>query len=57
MAKKDQRLLLGMVCSVCKRVNYITGRNKINTPEKLTFNKYCRYCRKHTPHKETSKLD
>lgn len=57
MAKKEQRLLLGLVCTTCKATNYVTKRNKINTPEKLKLNKYCRHCRKHTEHKETSKLD
>jgi large subunit ribosomal protein L33 len=57
MAKKDQRLLLGMVCTVCKNTNYVTKRNKINTTEKLVLKKYCRHCRKHTEHKEKAKLD
>lgn len=57
MAKKDQRLLLAMVCTVCKSQNYVTGRNKINTPEKMILKKYCRTCKKHTDHKETGKLD
>jgi len=57
MAKKDQRALIALVCTVCKNQNYISVRNKINTPEKLTLSKYCRHCKKHTPHKETSKLD
>lgn len=57
MAKKEQRLLIGLVCTVCKNLNYVTSRNKINVPEKLHFTKYCRHCRKHTEHKETSKLD
>lgn len=57
MAKKDQRLLVGLVCTACKATNYVTKRNKINTPEKLKLSKYCRHCKKHTEHKETSKLD
>jgi len=57
MAKKDQRLLFGMVCTVCKSTNYVTKRNKINTPEKIRLSKYCRRCKKHTEHKETNKLD
>jgi large subunit ribosomal protein L33 len=57
MAKKDQRLTLAYVCTVCKHQNYITERNKINTPEKLTANKYCKWCKKHTLHKESGKLD
>jgi large subunit ribosomal protein L33 len=57
MAKKEQRLLLAMICTVCKSQNYITERNKINTTEKLVLNKYCPHCQKHTEHKETTKLD
>jgi len=57
MAKKEQREMLALVCTVCKSQNYITKRNKLNTPEKLVMKKYCRHCRKHTEHKETTKLD
>lgn len=57
MAKKDQRLVLALICTVCKSQNYITSRNKVNTTEKIVLKKYCRKCRKHTEHKETSKLD
>jgi large subunit ribosomal protein L33 len=57
MAKKEQREMLALVCTVCKSQNYITKRNKLNTPEKLVLKKYCRHCRKHTEHKETTKLD
>ena len=28
-------------------------KNKKNSPDRLTMNKYCRFCKKHTPHKET----
>lgn len=57
MAKKEQRQLVALVCSVCKRQNYMTERNTLNTPEKLVLRKFCRWCRKHTEHKETTKLD
>ena len=57
MAKKgDHRVLLGLKCSVCKNVNYITQRNKINTLEKLNLVKFCKHCKKKTPHKEVEKL-
>ena len=56
MAKKGQRQLIGFVCSICKKRNYISEKNKINTPEKLIIKKYCPRCRKATEHKETSKL-
>ncbi len=56
MAKKGARQLFALVCSVCKSQNYVSEKNKVNTPDKLTLNKYCRRCRKSTPHKESSKL-
>jgi large subunit ribosomal protein L33 len=28
-------------------------KNKKNDPDRLERRKYCRFCRKHTPHKET----
>jgi large subunit ribosomal protein L33 len=39
-------------CEDCKRRNYATTKNKKSTTEKLEFSKYCRFCRKHTSHKE-----
>lgn len=57
MAKKgEHRTIFGLKCTVCKNVNYITERNKINTLEKLAPTKYCKHCRKRTPHKEVEKL-
>lgn len=55
-AKKTPRILLGMVCTVCGAQNYLTERNKTNTPEKLKLVKYCHWCKKRTDHKETQKL-
>jgi large subunit ribosomal protein L33 len=40
-------------CGSCKERNYVTTKNKKTTTGKLEFKKYCRRCRKHTPHKET----
>ncbi|MBI3486075.1 50S ribosomal protein L33 [Candidatus Daviesbacteria bacterium] len=56
MAKKDNRQLLGLECSVCKSRNYITSKNTVNTKDKLTLNKFCKHCRKVTPHSEVKKL-
>lgn len=39
-------------CNQCKRRNYMTTKNKKTTTGKLEFSKYCRFCRKHTAHKE-----
>lgn len=54
--KKTQRIKLALVCSICKAQNYLTEKNKTNTPDKLTFKKYCKWCQKTTDHKESTKL-
>ncbi len=46
------RDLLQMACQEFKRRNYSTTKNKKNTSEKLEFKKFCRFCRKHTVHRE-----
>ena len=57
MAKKGSRIDLGLVCEVCKSVNYVVEKNKVNTTSALKLNKFCKKCCKHTSHKETKKLD
>ncbi|OGK56044.1 50S ribosomal protein L33 [Candidatus Roizmanbacteria bacterium RIFCSPLOWO2_02_FULL_38_10] len=57
MAKKGNRIKVGLICTVCKRHNYVTEKNKLNTSEPLKFKKYCLKCRKKTEHKEKKKLD
>ncbi len=47
------RVIIQLQCTECKRKNYSTTKNKKNTPDRLEFKKYCRFCRKHTAHKET----
>ncbi len=56
MAKKGPRQFYGLKCSECSSFNYITQRNKVNTPDKLELNKYCKVCKKHTKHTEVKKL-
>ncbi|RLC33338.1 50S ribosomal protein L33 [Candidatus Shapirobacteria bacterium] len=57
MAKKKQnRFLVALICTECGAQNYLTERNKINTPDKLKLKKYCKWCRKRTEHKESTKL-
>lgn len=56
MAKGEHRVIVGLVCSVCKNRNYISSRNKLNTQEKLKLKKYCKHCKKITEHKENDKL-
>ena len=47
------RDIIALACGDCKRRNYSTTKNKKKTTERLAMNKYCRFCRKHTAHKET----
>jgi large subunit ribosomal protein L33 len=47
------RNIITLACTECKRRNYSTMKNKRTTPDKLEAKKYCRFCRKHTAHKET----
>ena len=54
--KGDHRIIVGLVCTVCKNRNYVTTKNKLNTPDKMKPKKYCKYCRKVTQHKEVDKL-
>ena len=54
--KKGPRQIFGMKCVECGNFNYISERNKVNTTDKIELKKYCKRCRKHTIHKETSKL-
>ena len=49
----EMRVKITLACSECKQRNYDTKKNKKNDPDRLEMNKYCRFCRKHTLHKET----
>ena len=49
----SMRVKITLACSECKQRNYNTMRNKKNTPDRLELKKYCRFCKKHTTHKET----
>jgi large subunit ribosomal protein L33 len=46
------RSIVTLACTECKRRNYSTTKNKKTTPDKLELKKYCRFCRRHTVHKE-----
>ena len=49
----DMRVKITLACTECKQRNYDTKKNKKNDPDRLEMNKFCRFCRKHTLHKET----
>ena len=39
-------------CTVCGEENYLTEKNKRNTPDRLEQKKYCPRCKKTTLHKK-----
>ncbi|MFC1682644.1 50S ribosomal protein L33 [Candidatus Zixiibacteriota bacterium] len=47
------RELVILACTECKRRNYTTKKNKRKHPDRVEFNKYCKWCNKQTPHRET----
>ena len=47
------RTKITLACSECKQRNYNTFKEKKNTPDRVELSKYCRFCRKHTVHRET----
>jgi large subunit ribosomal protein L33 len=62
MAKnKGPRLPITLECTECKQnenkrslgvSRYLTTKNRRTTSEKLELLKHCKYCNKHTKHKE-----
>ncbi|MCX6374729.1 MAG: 50S ribosomal protein L33 [Armatimonadetes bacterium] len=48
----DTRVIITLACTECKARNYATTKNKRNDPDRIELKKYCRVCRKHTPHRE-----
>jgi large subunit ribosomal protein L33 len=49
----SQDNLIKLECTVCKKTNYYSQKNKKIIKERLQLKKYCRHCKKHTLHKET----
>ena len=47
------RVAITLACTECKRRNYQTQKSKRNSPDRVEFKKYCRWCGRHTPHRET----
>ena len=55
MASKssDVRPKITLACAECKERNYITKKNRRNTPDRLELKKFCPRCNKSTTHRET----
>jgi len=52
MAGSDVRVVVTLACSECKQRNYTTTKNRRTIQNRLELNKHCRYCGKHTLHRE-----
>ncbi len=50
---RRMRVKIVLACTECKQRNYQTNKEKKNNPDRLEMKKYCRFCRKHTLHRET----
>ena len=42
-----------LACTECKQRNYNQEKTKKTSPDRLEMKKYCRFCKKHTLHRET----
>jgi large subunit ribosomal protein L33 len=46
------REIITLACTECKRKNYTTTKNKRKHQDRLELRKYCKWCKKHTLHRE-----
>ena len=53
MPKIHQPIRITLSCTECKQRNYNMTKDKKTHPERMETKKYCRFCKKHTNHKET----
>ena len=42
-----------LICEECLSRNYTMDRNELSDPKRMVVKKYCKYCNKHTVHKES----
>ncbi|MCL5271718.1 MAG: 50S ribosomal protein L33 [bacterium] len=59
MAKQENRVQVILECTECRKSGqpgvsrYVTVKNRRNTTARVELNKYCKFERKHTLHRET----
>jgi len=51
----SQDRLIKLNCTVCKRTNYMSEKNKKKVERKIELKKFCNWCKKRTKHKEAKK--
>lgn len=49
----NMRTRITLACTECKNRNYDTTKDKKTHPDRMETKKYCRFCQRHTMHKET----
>ena len=47
------RVKITLACTECKQRNYNMTKENKNHPDRMETKKYCRFCKRHTVHKET----
>lgn len=47
------RTRITLACTECKQRNYNMTKDKKVHPDRMETKKYCRFCKRHTLHKET----
>lgn len=47
------RTKITLACTDCKQRNYNTMKDKKVHPDRMETKKYCKFCSKHTLHRET----
>jgi large subunit ribosomal protein L33 len=50
---KLMRTKITMACVDCKQRNYEMMKEKKNHPDRMETKKHCKFCNKHTVHRET----
>ena len=51
------RTRITLECTECKQRNYNTTKDKKTHPDRVETKKYCKFCQKHTLHKETKQFE
>jgi len=51
----SQDHLIKLNCTKCKRTNYWSVKNRKSVERKIELKKFCKWCKKKTPHKEGKK--
>ncbi|MFA5134495.1 MAG: 50S ribosomal protein L33 [Patescibacteria group bacterium] len=49
----SQDNIIKLECTECKHINYHSHKNKKLHKDRIEIKKHCKWCKKHTMHKET----